>query len=461
MNTKSTIHECVELLNRRETNKVKQLLLPIIKAEPENFHALQLLGLAFHLTGEASIAIIFLERALAIKPGFSAVQHNAAGVYRALGQMQKAETCYRNAIRLKPDYAEAYQGLSEIVRFKPNDPLLKNIIEQLATDPQAHLARYYHFTLGKIYDDCGDYDQAFLHYEKANRLSGKQWPSKRHEKFQQAVKNTYSESYFRERSISGTQSEAAVFIVGMPRSGSTLIEQILASHSQVFAAGEISDIQNIADQLPALIKSEQSYPLCISELNDEACKGIGEAYLNRVQKIEGYFEDASRYIDKNLYNFNHLGLISDLLPKAHIIHVQRHPLDCCLSSYFQNFSHGVNWSFSMDTIVDYYKGYHAMIQHWHKVLPIKILEVRYEDLIMDTEAVSRKVINFCNLAWEQDCLDFHNTKRTVKTASVWQVRQPIYKSSQARWQRYAKHITPLQKSLARYISEYEARGNQE
>lgn len=459
-NIKNTIHQCVDLLNQRDTNKVKQLLIPIVNNNPENFHALHLLGLAFHLNGELKQAISLLERALAINPDFPAVQHNAAGVYRALGQMQKAEACYRKAIKLKADYAEAYQGLSEIIRFKVNDPLIKSIKKQLAYNTDNNLAMYFHFTLGKIYDDCADYDLAYKHYDKANCSSGKDWSGQQHESFQQAVKKTYTKSYFRQRTISGCQSQAPVFIVGMPRSGSTLVEQILASHSRVFAAGEISDMQNIADQLPKLIKSEQSYPFCIPELSEEACKGIGEAYLNRVQKIEGAFENATRFIDKNLYNFNHIGLITDLLPNAHIIHIERHPLDCSLSNYFQNFSKGMLWSFRIENIIKFYAGYHAMINHWQKVLPIKILDVCYEELIMDTETVSRKIIDFCKLPWEASCLDFHNTKRTVKTASLWQVRQPIYKSSQARWQRYAKHIGPLQKGLADYIHEYEARGNQ-
>ena len=455
MNTQSTIRQCVELLNQRDTETVKLLLNPIIKNDPENFHALQLLGLAYHLTGEIQTAIDLLEKALNINPDFSAVQHNTAGVYRTLGQMEKAEACYRNAIRLKPDYAEAYQGLSEIIRFTSDDPLIKTIYTQLARKPGDNLARYFHFTLGKIFDDCGNYDLAFQHYDQANRLSNTSWSIPHYENAQSAIKHIYSIAYFQQRTIRGNEYSALVFVVGMPRSVRTLIEQILASHSQVFAAGEIPDIQNIADQLAGLIGSEKNYPYCCPELTEEALKGLGQAYLQRVQKIEGAFPDASRHVDKNLYNFNHLGLIAELFPNAHIIHVLRHPLDCCLSSYFQNFSNGVHWSFDLDSIIHFYKGYRAMMEHWHANLPVKILDVRYEELITDTESVSRKMTDFCGLNWEQGCLDFYNTKRTVKTASVWQVRQPIYQRSKARWQAYEKHIGQLTTELAGYIQDYE------
>jgi tetratricopeptide (TPR) repeat protein len=455
VNTKATINQCVDLLKKEDSNTVKKLLTPIVSNEPENFHALQLLGVAHHLAGESKAAISYLERALAINPNFAAVQHNTAGIYRALGDMKKAEACYRNAIKLKADYAEAYQGLTEIIKFKAEDPLFKIIHEQLAQKPEANIARYYHFALGKMYDDCADYDLAFKHFDLANQLTEFTWPIKEYEIYQKNIREAYNKTYFQKRSISGLNSKIPVFIVGLPRSGSTLVEQILSSHSETFAVGEITDIQNIASQLKTLIKSEYDYPYCTKDLTEEACKGLGSAYLKRLMQIEGANPEASRSIDKNLSNFNHLGLISDLFPNAFIIHIQRHPLDCCISSYFQNFSRGVNWSFNLDSIISFYKSYHAMMKHWQEVLPMDILNVRYEELVSDTETLSKKIIGFCELPWEESCLEFHKHDRTVKTASVWQVRQPIYQHAKARWKRYEKHIKPLQEGLADYISEYE------
>jgi tetratricopeptide (TPR) repeat protein len=455
VNTQATINQCVDLLKQEDSHAVKKLLTPIVKSEPENFHALQLLGVAHHLTGEPKAAITYLERALAVNPNFAPVQHNTAGIYRALGDMQKAETSYRAAIRLKPDYAEAYQGLAEIIKFKPEDPLFKIIHKQLAQKPDANIARYFHFALGKMYDDCADYDRAFKHFNLANQLSEYKWPIKQHEDYQKAIRETYSETFFQQRTTTGLDSKNPVFIVGLPRSGSTLVEQILSSHSKTFAAGEISDIQNIASQLKTLIKSKNDYPYCVKDMTEDACKGLGKAYLNRVMQIEGASPQASRCIDKNLSNFNHLGLISNLLPKAFIIHIQRHPLDCCISSYFQNFSRGVNWSFKFASIISYYKGYHAMMKHWQHVLPMKILNIRYEALVSDSELISKKIIDFCELPWEESCLEFHKHQRPVKTASVWQVRQPIYQHAKARWKRYENHIVPLQEGLADYINEYE------
>lgn len=450
-----TINQCAELLKQEDYNPVIKKLTPIVNKQPQNFHALQLLGLAHYLAGESQNAIELLEKALAINSNFPAVQHNAAGIYRSLGDMQKAEESYRKAIDLKPDYAEAYQGLAEIIRFQSTDSLIPKINKQLTKKPDDNLARYFHFTLGKIYDDCSKYNLAFKHYKIGNQLSHKNWPAKKNERYLQSIRDFYSTDYFQKNNISGSNTKFPIFIIGLPRSGSTLVEQILSSHSGVFAAGEISDIQNISDQIQGHIKSKLTYPKCMADISEEACKGLGKAYIKRLKQIDGFFPEAIRGINKNLSNFSDLGLISSLLPNSFIIHTQRHPLDCCISSYFQNFSKGIEWSFDLDSIINQYKNYDAMIKHWRKVLPIKILDIRYENLITDFDNISKNIISFCQLPWEESCLEFHNNKRPVNTASVWQVRQPIYQRSKARWKQYENHINSLKEGLADYIKEYE------
>ncbi|MBN4059847.1 MAG: hypothetical protein COA71_06600 [SAR86 cluster bacterium] len=455
MTSTNIIKQCVSLLEQGSAIEAEKLLLPILKNEPDNFHALQLFGLAKHLLGNPQEALIYLEKAMQINPEFSAVRHNIAGIYRALGDMKEAEKNYRKATQLKPDYGEAYQGLAEILRFKNNDPLLKTIEKQLTLKLNSTNTSYLHFAAGKIYDDCGDYANAFKHFSSGNDLSSHSWNDQEQTSYQQAIKNTYNSSYFSNRTARGYTSKAPIFIVGMPRSGSTLVEQILASHSQVFGAGEINDIPSIAGQIGTHSSENKNYPECMQTLPSEACAGMGGAYLNRVFQLRGHKKTATHSIDKNLFNINHLGLISDLLPGAHIIHIQRHPLDTCLSCYFQNFSTGVHWSFDLDNIVFYYRLYREMVAHWEQVLPLSVLALKYENLITQAELTSRQLVTFCGLNWEENCLHFYRNKRTVKTASVWQVRQPIYKRSLGRWQNYAPYIDKLKQGLADYIDDYE------
>lgn len=455
MSTESVITECLDLLRHGKATKVIQLLSPIINNKSDNFQALQLLGLAYHLKGESKISIALLERALSLNPNFAAVQHNAAGVYRTLGNMQKAEECYRNAIRLKADYAEAYQGLSEIINIKEGDPLVQQIQQQLNNTSNDNLAKYYHFSLGKIFDGFKNYKKAFEHFTHGNQLSENKWSKLKNEDYQKKIRKIYSKDYFLEKETTKQESKMPIFIVGIPRSGSTLIEQILASHSGVFAAGEIPDIQNIADQLKTLSKSEYEYPFCAPYTSRNAYKAIGDAYLDRIRKIEGFYDGAARSVDKNLHNFNHLGLISDLFPKPYIIHIQRHPIDCCLSVYFQNFSKGVNWSFNLNNIVDYYRSYREMMVHWEQTLPFDILHINYENLVNQTESLSRYMLDYCGLEWEENCLQFYQNKRKVQTASVWQVRQPIYQRSKGRWLNYKPYINTLIEGLADYVDDYE------
>lgn len=455
MTSKKKISRCVELLEQGQAAEAEKLLLPLLQQEPENFHALQLCGLSRHLLGDPEGALALLEKALLINPDFSAVRHNIAGIYRAMGNMEKAEENYRQAIALKPDYGEAYQGLAEIIRIQPDDPLLAQLEAQFSNKISPRNASYLHFAAGKIYDDCGDYENAFRHFSSGNELCGYTWDAGKQQEFQTGIKNTFTREYFRTRPRRGYESPAPIFIVGMPRSGSTLAEQILASHSRIFGAGEINDIPSIADQIGTHGTSSKVYPACMSDMPAEACTGLGGAYLNRVFKLRGAKTTADHCIDKNLFNINHLGLISDLLPKSHIIHIQRHPLDACLSCFFQNFSTGVHWSFSLDNIVTYYRRYREMMAHWDSYLPIKILALNYESLIAQPELASRRLIEFCGLDWEEECLRFYQNKRAVRTASVWQVRQPIYQKSRGRWQHYAPYIAKLTEGLGDYVEDYE------
>jgi hypothetical protein len=231
----------------------------------------------------------------------------------------------------------------------------------------------------------------------------------------------------------------------MPRSGSTLVEQIVASHPNVFGAGELPHFHRTAVELPAIQNTTTSYPECAALMNDSTVARLADEYLTHLDALSPH---ADRVTDKMPENFQHLGLISLLFPHARVIHCQRDPLDTCLSCYFLDFTGWLPFTYDLTKLGQYYQQYLRLMAHWRTALPTPVLEVRYEDLVADKEAVSRRMIAFCGLDWDDACLAFHETDRPILTASHWQARQSIYKSSVGRWRRYEQHLGSLKQALA-------------
>ena len=299
-----------------------------------------------------------------------------------------------------------------------------------------------------MYDDLGEYDRAFEHYLLGNKRSKVQFNLQQYEKKFKDIIYTYNYSYLEKRIQEGLAEELPVFIVGMPRSGSTLVEQVLASHSQVFGAGEIDDIHSIAETMGKRITPHAAYPDFMHSIPAPVLNGFAQSYITRMKGLSNN-ADVTRVINKQLMNFQYIGLISELFPKARIIHIRRNPLDTCLSCFFQNFSNGVAWSFNLDHLGRFYLLYQRMMEHWRHGVDINMIEIDYEDLVNNQEDVSRKIIAACGLKWQKNCLEFNKTKREVSTASFWQVRQPLYNRSISRWQNYEKHLEPLIRILER------------
>jgi hypothetical protein len=231
----------------------------------------------------------------------------------------------------------------------------------------------------------------------------------------------------------------------MPRSGTTLVEQIIASHPQVFGAGELCHIGAMVAGLPARLQTDTTYPECVTMLDERLARSLAEDYL---EKLRALGDDAKRVSDKMPANFFNLGLIALMFPNARVIHCRRDPLDVCLSIYFQQFAYGHNYAYDLSDIAVYYRQYKRLMHHWHAVLPLEIHEVQYEKLIADQEAVSRRLIDYCGLPWDESCLEYYKNKRAVQTMSNWQVRQPIYTHSMQRWKHYEKHLDELKEVLA-------------
>lgn len=404
---------------------------------------------ALEQIGRSEEALALYRRILERDPKNVAVLNNAGNILKNLGRMDEAVEHYQKALEIDPDHAPAYYNLSrsQVSRNEGNDT---QRMEEMLKDESLDVARRInlHFALGKIYDDLGLYHKAFHHFEAGNALDtrGEPFNADAHSMVINRIMAVFNKQFLSSHRGMGSESDLPVFIVGVPRSGTTLAEQILSSHPRVFGAGELAEIGGIASHLADAVGSGNVYPEAAMDLDALTAVKLAERYVGYLQGIGG---GALRVTDKMPGNFIHLGLISLLLPNAKIINCRRDPIDVSLSCYFQHFTAIMPFSRTLTDLGRYYLDYHRLMAHWRKVLPMEILDVDYEDMIADHEGMSRKIVAFAGLEWDDACLEFYNLDRPVKTASSWQVRQPIYSSSVARWQNYKKFIGPLQEIIDR------------
>lgn len=366
------------------------------------------------------------------------------------GRFSEAIESLETAIELQPDYAAPYRDLGSLARngeYELTDVQIHGIEDLLSDDDlppeEACDLRY---TLGDTFDARGDCDAAFQAYDLANAsrhqsllAAGSAFNAELFEATVEATIETFDESYFRNAKPLGLESDLPIFVVGMPRSGTTLTEQILASHPNVLGVGERPEVAFIATELPERIGGQQPYPACIHDLEPALAKQLADQYLEGLVELDNKI---SRFVDKTPTNFLFLGLILGLFPRARFIHCIRDPRDVAVSCYFQTFA-SVEWSYRLEDIGLFYRGYTRVMQHWNRVLPGRIHDVTYEELVANTETICREMVAFTGLPWSDTCLDYHRQRSTVRTASRVQVRQPIYTNSVARWKRYASHLTPL------------------
>lgn len=458
MDETSELRAAMQLQVAGHWSQAEQIYSRILTQSPNSHDALHLLGLIRAERDQDQEGIRLIEAAIKLKPNVAAFHHNIAGLYRRNGQLQEAEAEFRSAIRLKPDYGEAYQGLAETVNFAPGDsltqepllqepllqePLLQEIEKQLkAPNIEPSQASYFHFAAGKVLDDLGQYDAAFHHYQQGNKAANRKFSSSDSRQRTKDALYHFSPDLLARLSEGGSDSRQPFFVVGMPRSGTSLVEQILASHSRVYGAGELNDMKFIARDGARLTRSNDAYPGFVSNLTPPHLRSLANSYLDRTRS-----PDFDHVVDKHPLNFIFLGLILMMFPNAKVIHTERHPLDTCLSCFFQNFTKGQDYSFDLETLGDFYLDYRRSMSHWHQLFPDRILNVVYENLLDDQEGQSRRMLEYCDLPFEPECLSYFNTRRTVKTASFLQVRQPIYQTSKGRWKNYERHLEPIAKRI--------------
>jgi hypothetical protein len=302
------------------------------------------------------------------------------------------------------------------------------------------------FAAAKMYDDIGRHDDAFRYYDTGNRMAAGKYEPKELEQSYADLRKTYSRKFFDGLKGYGSDSERPVFIVGMPRSGTTLTETIIAAHPAVFAAGELETIKRCERQMADLVIRDEGVQKNASSLSWVGSEILAQRYLDAID-VKARDASAIRVTDKMPHNFQAVGFIAMLFPKARIIHTRRSPFDTCLSIWQQNFNDSHAYARNLTDLGHHYAQYLKLMQHWREVLPGRMLEIDYEDLVENQEENSRRLIDHVGLPWDEACLRPQEVKRTVLTASVWQVRQPVHKRSAGRWKAYEKHLTPLRESL--------------
>jgi len=397
------------------------------------------LALVLRHLGRAEEALVQLEQGLAVKPDDVDALIMLALTLRQLGQTQLAVERLEQVLGIRPTCGGAYYHISVI---QPKQELIP-VVEKLVSDPALPKsdAIYCHFALGNLFNGEKSFDQAFNHFLRANSLHRETFTYDDEEisrNFDTMIK-IYSNGFFQGKRQFGSASTLPVFIVGMPRSGTTLTEQILSSHALVHGAGELDALPGISLSVAKQLKDANPDPEHLAPFFEKIAEEYSAQYL---QELTGNCPDAERVIDKQPGNFANIGLIKALFPNARIIHCQRNPLDNCVSLFFHFFK-AFTCSFELTELGRYYSQYQHIMSHWQNLFPGEIFTVRYEELVVDQERVSKQLIDYLGLEWDEKCIDFHNNERNVMTPSNIQVRQPMYKNSMNRWKLYEKHLQPL------------------
>ena len=400
---------------------------------------------------EHELALKHAEKGLKLNPTNRNAHYAVGRVLTELGRGDEAIRHFEKTIRQHKTFGGAYDLLARMKKFTASDrPFIDKTEKVLQQGMPAKERACVHFALGKMYDDCGEWEKAFEHFGQANLLQKKDYDMKRARQHFKQMKKIFNAQSLQEYQVLGHASEQAVFIVGMPRSGTTLMEHMIASHPKATGAGELPEIPRISRLISPEDGRRYSAATARSMLTDENITNYAESYLGVLQQGAN---GADRIVDKLPGNVFYLGLISILFPNATIIHATRHPLDTCLSCYFQNFTN-VRWANDLAVIADIYDLYREVIAYWQSVLPKgKIVDVHYEQLIEEPEVHGRQMLEACGLDWDRENLEFYKKDKVVRTASLWQVRQPIYQSSKKRWKNYAAHIGQLADALSDYLQD--------
>ena len=444
------------LIEEHKYNEARRELEMLLGKDPDNrvlrtLYATSCVGL-----GEHQRAIGFYQALLRGGPQDADLHLSIAHAQKTLGQRQAAIDSYHRAADCRPDFGDAYWSLANLKTYRFGDAELEHMRAVEAAPATALVDRYHLcFALGKALEDKDDYEESFRYYERGNALkrSESRYRAEIIENNTRQQIEVCTPEFFARLKGCGAQNPDPIFIVGLPRSGSTLLEQILASHSRVEGTQELANVQQIVRNLrgrdPDL--NNPRYPRILAEMRAEEFRPLGEEYLatTRVYRTAKPF-----FIDKMPNNFRHIGLIHLMLPNARIIDARREPMACCFSNLKQLFANGQEFTYSIEDIARYYRTYLELMRHWDKVLPGRILRIQHEDVVEDLEGNVQRILDFCGLEFEPECIEFHKTERSVRTASSEQVRQPIFREGLDQWSNFEPWLEPLKTALGDALNHY-------
>ena len=442
------------LLDNGKWSDAIQAYEKLIEIEPTDDKAWAGLGRSLSLAGQVEKAVTAYEKSLALNSASPNVHMAYAHSLKTVGNQKEALVEYRESIKLRPELGESYWSMANLKVFQFEASEIEAMELQIKSSELSDSARiHFLFSLGKAYEDKKDFNQAWNYYELGNNVQRGllSYDPVANQMQLESIKKVFSHDFIDQYRHDGFPADDPIFIVGLPRSGSTLIEQILASHSLVEGTSELPNIGDIAIGTGRYRADGLTYPKTLRSLTKRDLKAYGKEYLQQIDRHR-----TSRtpfFIDKMPNNFAHIGFIKLILPNAKIINTRRHPLDSCLGAYKQLFAKGQNFTYEKFELAQFYCDYIDVMDHWHKVFPGDILDVHYEETVTDLEKQTRKVLEFCGLNFEEQCLRYYETKRAVKTASSEQVRQPVYTSALGFWENYSSQIEDWKDHLEDVIAD--------
>jgi tetratricopeptide (TPR) repeat protein len=457
-NTRVRIDYIQALRKRQKFAAALEQARLLLETAPDNLQFKSLYAIESMQTGDYDTALSTFDDILEKLPADPVTLTSRGHAYKTCGDYKNAVDAYQAALSSAPYHGEAYYSLANLKVYSFSEAEIDRMHDQEENRNLSHMDRVYlNFALGKAYEDRADYATSFRYYEQGNRLKKIQTTYKAERMSQDlaAQRETCTAELFERRAGSGDQAPDPIFIVGLPRAGSTLLEQILSSHSQVDGTLELPNILSLSQRLRRRARQESApeYPGILRELSDEELQHFGREFM---EDTRIHRQSAPFFIDKMPNNFRHIGLIHLILPNAKIIDARRHPMACCFSGYKQLFAEGQEFTYDLSDAGRYYRDYVELMDHWDAVLPGKVLRVHYEDVVADTAAQVRRILDHCGLPYEDACVNFYETKRSVRTPSSEQVRQPIYTSGLEQWRNFEPWLEPLESALGDVLERYPA-----
>lgn len=432
----------------------------LLKIESENPQNWVTLGTVHTRLLRQEEALAAFQEAARLNPQQIRLRLSIGHVLKTLGRRAECEQAYHACLAMDPAFGEAYWSLADLKNYLFSDAeiaAMRSLAAAPVRAPQdkdaAANAAQLQFALGRALEQRAEYPRAFDHYAAGNALRRRESPFDivKFETKSARVRACFDSAFFAQRNGTGSPDPSPIFVVGLPRSGSTLVEQILASHSSVEGTMELPNIVTMVREFDHLGAGNDAYPESVRSASADRLAALGRRYLDETRAVR---TGRPRFIDKMPNNFSHVGLIHSILPNSAVIDVRRHPMDACFSAFKQHFAEGQSFSYDLEDLGRYYRCYLAIMDHWDAVLPGKVLHVGYEGLVRDPEANIRSMLAHCGLAFESACLKFHETERPVRTASSEQVRQPLYASGIGHWRHFAEQLEPLRSSLGDCLDRF-------